>query len=249
MAMTDVQWAALAPLVEACRPRSKRSGRDLRRTLDGILWRHRNGGADLARGTVGVWTVVAGGAAVHPLVAAGRLAASAGAGAGMRRRARSGAARRVRDPGTPQGGGSAQKGASSAERDRTALLAPFCALPPPWGVPGSRTRRAAPDRARRRAPAPAADAPSAAATSGGTAAPPATTVRAPTVKRAKSRPLRWRQRMPSSVRRRSRGGRLLRGRHASTKGARAAHCASVIAIGHLPLIQSGNGRTTIWFRG
>ena len=43
MAMTDVQWAALAPLVEACRPRSKRPPRDLRRTLDGILWRHRNG--------------------------------------------------------------------------------------------------------------------------------------------------------------------------------------------------------------
>ena len=43
MAMTDAQWAALAPLVEACRPRSKRPPRDLRRTLDGILWRHRNG--------------------------------------------------------------------------------------------------------------------------------------------------------------------------------------------------------------
>jgi transposase len=43
MAMTDAQWAALAPLVEACRPRSKRPPRDLRRTLDGIIWRHRNG--------------------------------------------------------------------------------------------------------------------------------------------------------------------------------------------------------------
>src|SRR3954454_18806994 len=43
MAMTDAQWAALAPLVEASRPRSKRPPRDLRRTLDGILWRHRNG--------------------------------------------------------------------------------------------------------------------------------------------------------------------------------------------------------------
>ena len=42
---------------------------------------------------------------------------------------------------------------------------------------------------------------------------------------------------------------LALGQHASTKGARAAHCASVIAISHLPLIQSGNGRTTIWFRG
>ena len=43
MAMTDAQWSALAPLVEACRPRSKRPPRDLRRTLDGIFWRHRNG--------------------------------------------------------------------------------------------------------------------------------------------------------------------------------------------------------------
>jgi transposase len=43
MAMTDAQWAALAPLVEASRPRGKRPPRDLRRTLDGILWRHRNG--------------------------------------------------------------------------------------------------------------------------------------------------------------------------------------------------------------
>jgi transposase len=43
MAMTDAQWTALAPLVEACRPRSKRPPRDLRRTLDGIFWRHRNG--------------------------------------------------------------------------------------------------------------------------------------------------------------------------------------------------------------
>lgn len=41
--MTDAQWAALAPLVEACRPRSKRPPQDLRRTLEGIIWRHRNG--------------------------------------------------------------------------------------------------------------------------------------------------------------------------------------------------------------
>src|SRR3954471_3819894 len=43
MAMTDAQWAALAPLVEASRRRSQRPPRALRRTLDGILWRHRNG--------------------------------------------------------------------------------------------------------------------------------------------------------------------------------------------------------------
>ena len=43
MAMTDAPWAALAPLVEACRPRSQRPPQDLRRTLEGIIWRHRNG--------------------------------------------------------------------------------------------------------------------------------------------------------------------------------------------------------------
>src|SRR5215212_2227051 len=43
MAVTDAPWAALAPLVEACRPRSKRPPQDLRRTLEGIIWRHRNG--------------------------------------------------------------------------------------------------------------------------------------------------------------------------------------------------------------
>ena len=45
MAMTDAPWAALAPFVEACRPRSKRPPQDLRRELAGILWRHRNGAA------------------------------------------------------------------------------------------------------------------------------------------------------------------------------------------------------------
>ena len=41
--MTDGQWAVLGPLVEACRPRGKTPPRDLRRTVEAILWRHRNG--------------------------------------------------------------------------------------------------------------------------------------------------------------------------------------------------------------
>lgn len=41
--LTDVQWAVLEPLVEACRPKGKTSPQDLRRTLDAILWRHQNG--------------------------------------------------------------------------------------------------------------------------------------------------------------------------------------------------------------
>jgi transposase len=41
--LTDGQWAALGPLVEACRPRGKTPPHDLRRTVEAILWRHENG--------------------------------------------------------------------------------------------------------------------------------------------------------------------------------------------------------------
>ncbi len=41
--LTDVQWAMLEPLVEACRPKGKTPPQDLRRTLSAILWRHQNG--------------------------------------------------------------------------------------------------------------------------------------------------------------------------------------------------------------
>ncbi len=41
--LTDEQWAALEPLVEACRPRGKTPPRDLRRTIGAIVWRHANG--------------------------------------------------------------------------------------------------------------------------------------------------------------------------------------------------------------
>jgi transposase len=41
--MTDERWAALEPLVEACRPKGKTPPRDLRRTIGGIVWRHENG--------------------------------------------------------------------------------------------------------------------------------------------------------------------------------------------------------------
>lgn len=43
MVLTDAQWAVLAPLVEACRPRAKVPPSDLRRTVEAILWRCRNG--------------------------------------------------------------------------------------------------------------------------------------------------------------------------------------------------------------
>lgn len=41
--LTDEQWAVLGPLVEASRPKGKVPPRDLRRTVEAILWRHRNG--------------------------------------------------------------------------------------------------------------------------------------------------------------------------------------------------------------
>ena len=41
--LTDAQWAALAPLIAACRPPHKTEHTNLRRTIEAIIWRHRNG--------------------------------------------------------------------------------------------------------------------------------------------------------------------------------------------------------------
>src|SRR4028118_996167 len=41
--LTDAQWEALAPLIEACRPPYKTDHHDLRRTIEAIIWRHDNG--------------------------------------------------------------------------------------------------------------------------------------------------------------------------------------------------------------
>ncbi len=43
MVLADAQWAALAPLVERCRPRGKTPHHDLPRTVEAIVWRHQNG--------------------------------------------------------------------------------------------------------------------------------------------------------------------------------------------------------------
>src|SRR4051812_4782272 len=43
MVLTDERWAALAPLLEACRPKGKTPPRDLRQTIAPIVWRHANG--------------------------------------------------------------------------------------------------------------------------------------------------------------------------------------------------------------
>ena len=41
--LRDEQWAALEPLLEVCRPKGKTPPRDLRRTVEAIVWRHANG--------------------------------------------------------------------------------------------------------------------------------------------------------------------------------------------------------------
>jgi transposase len=41
--LTEEQWSALEPLVEACRPKAKTPPRNLRRTVEAIVWRHANG--------------------------------------------------------------------------------------------------------------------------------------------------------------------------------------------------------------
>ena len=41
--LTEAGWKRLAPLIEAVRPRGKTEHHDLRRTMEAIIWRHRNG--------------------------------------------------------------------------------------------------------------------------------------------------------------------------------------------------------------
>ena len=41
--LTDAQWAELAPLIAQCRPPHKTEHKNLRRTIEAIIWRHENG--------------------------------------------------------------------------------------------------------------------------------------------------------------------------------------------------------------
>src|SRR3954447_806502 len=43
MVLTDERWAALAPLLEACRPKGETPPRDLRRAVGAVVWRSRGG--------------------------------------------------------------------------------------------------------------------------------------------------------------------------------------------------------------
>src|SRR3954454_864297 len=121
MVLTDERWAALAPLLEACRPKGKTPPRDLRRTVEAIVWRHANG-AKWRAGPARARPVVAGRPALHPVGQARRVAAAAGSGAGARGRARHGVPGRDLDQGAPQGRGCAQKGGTSRQRDRREAL-------------------------------------------------------------------------------------------------------------------------------
>ncbi|MBE7157786.1 MAG: transposase, partial [Rhodospirillales bacterium] len=41
--LSDAQWAVLEPLVLKVRPRGKTPHKNLRRTMEAIIWRHRSG--------------------------------------------------------------------------------------------------------------------------------------------------------------------------------------------------------------
>ena len=43
MVLSDEQWAVLEPLIEQARPKGKVAPRDLRRTIEAVVWRHHNG--------------------------------------------------------------------------------------------------------------------------------------------------------------------------------------------------------------
>src|ERR1700744_2144788 len=43
MELSDAEWAKLFPLIERCRPPHQTDHHNLRRTIEAIIWRHRNG--------------------------------------------------------------------------------------------------------------------------------------------------------------------------------------------------------------
>jgi hypothetical protein len=85
--------------------------------------------------------LVAGRAALRPLVRARGLAAPARGGAGARRRARHGVPRRDLDQGAPEGRGRGQKGAVPPPRARAAGSAPRRASSPTAGAGRSPSRQ------------------------------------------------------------------------------------------------------------
>src|SRR3954451_5815682 len=122
--LTDERWAALEPLLEACRPKGKTPPRDLRRTVEAIVWRHANGAKWRAiPAELGPWWRAAQLFIRWVKVGGGEGVLEGGeGGAGARGRARHGVPRRDLDQGAPQGRGCAQKRGTSRERDRREAL-------------------------------------------------------------------------------------------------------------------------------
>src|SRR3954469_24991569 len=139
MVLTDERWAALAPLLEACRPEGKTPPRDLRRTVEAIVWRHANG----AKWRAGPGAPGAGGGGAPPFVPLGRLAgwgrgggppssSSAGPGSGSgsgcwKRRRRAGSSSAWRSSTAPASGRTPRprvrpKRGTSRQRDRREAL-------------------------------------------------------------------------------------------------------------------------------
>ncbi len=138
--LTDAQWGGLAPLIEAVRPRGKTEHHDQRRTVEAIIWWHRNG-ATWRANPGRTRPMVEGGADLQPLGPARGVGAPAAGGAGARHRARTwpswtapASVRTRRPPGRPERGD-----ASGAGRARGAR--PFARGLQDQGVRGRGRRR------------------------------------------------------------------------------------------------------------
>lgn len=116
--LADAQWVVLAPLIEAVWPHGKTEPRELRRTVEAIIWRQVADGASRTR------PVVDGGAVLEPLVPPRGMGAPAGLDAGAQRgcRAWHGVPGRQQRSRPPVRGGRGQKGGTSAERDEREAL-------------------------------------------------------------------------------------------------------------------------------
>jgi transposase len=122
MVLTDAEWAASEPLVEGCRPHAKVPPRNPRRTLEAIVWRHRDGAT---------WRAIPAGLgprwmAAQPFIRRSRLGAWRRLlGLAQARGIERGLAfvpRRHHGPRPRRGGGCSRKGGTSRARDAREAL-------------------------------------------------------------------------------------------------------------------------------
>ena len=119
--LRDAQWNVLEPLLEQCRPRGKTPPKDLRRTIEAILWRHGNGAKWRSVPTeLGPWWRAA--RDLYPLGSAGCLGAPVAPGARAGREARDGLPGRHLHPRASESRRCGSKRGSSTERDRREAL-------------------------------------------------------------------------------------------------------------------------------